>query len=452
MRKVFIQPFQLPRLLLLFGDMLIVFVSSLLILFLSKAAGKPFPEDISKFPYISFVFSTITVWVYYILDLYNIPKRRNSGMEFTTFCIGMITVMILYSSLSYLLSSLRPGKTNLLLFAIGSGILTFIWHNSLYKIVTINQQRILFIGQEKIIKDITQYIKDNYSQFYTIVGHWHSNSHNPTLPNLFDFIEEHNADLVIYSVHSKVLKQVINDLITVKFSKKNIINAYDFYQDLTRKYPIYHLNDFWLLVNSQKEIFLPTAARNLKRAFDLLLFMCLLPLAVPLFLVSALAIKLFSKGPVFYLQERVGLDEVPFKIFKLRTMIVEAEESGPQMCKDNDCRITKVGKILRFFRLDELPQLINVLKGEMSFVGPRPLRKPFTDQRAQLIPFYRLRFLVKPGITGWAQVSYGHGNTMEDHRQMFQYDMFYIVRQSLWLDLFIIFKTIQVILRGKGSR
>jgi lipopolysaccharide/colanic/teichoic acid biosynthesis glycosyltransferase len=205
-----------------------------------------------------------------------------------------------------------------------------------------------------------------------------------------------------------------------------------------------------LLLPGKKDLSPPRERQILKRAGDILITLLLLPLAVPLILICALAIKLDSTGPVFFIQERLGLGGAPFKMIKLRTMIENAENSGPQWCKDNDPRITRVGKILRKLRLDELPQLWNVLKNEMSLIGPRPIRRHFTDLMAQELPLYRVRLMVKPGLTGWAQVHIGHANTKEDHARMLHYDLFYLSNQSLWLDFLILLKTVPTILQGKG--
>ena len=392
------------------------------------------------------------IWTYYILDLYNLYKRKSNGIILLSICLGIAIVMILYSSLSYFIIFLRPGKINLLLFILVPGILTFLWHISFQKFHKFKPQRLLFIGKEKIFEEISQHINDNYSSYFTIVGHWHRHSHNSALPDFPKFVEDQHVDMIVFSVHSKVAKQINNDLITIKFSQKNIIDAYNFYQHLTRKYPVYFLDEFWLLANAQRETFFPTAAGNLKRAFDLLFVMLLLPLALPLFLIAALAIKLDSRGPVLFIQERLGQNEVPFRLYKMRTMIDNAERLiGPQWAVEADPRITRVGSILRKLRIDELPQLINVLKNDMSLVGPRPIRQHFTAILAKEIPYYKLRMLVKPGLTGWAQVNFGHAHSTESHSQMLQYDLFYLIHQSFWLDMFVLFKTVKVLLWGKGT-
>ncbi|MEM4260738.1 MAG: exopolysaccharide biosynthesis polyprenyl glycosylphosphotransferase [Candidatus Woesearchaeota archaeon] len=196
----------------------------------------------------------------------------------------------------------------------------------------------------------------------------------------------------------------------------------------------------------------PSIYSKLKFVLDIFIALLGLILSLPLMLFSAFAIKISSKGPVFFKQERLGLNKVPFTLIKFRTMIDNAEkDTGPKWASKNDPRITKVGKFLRKTRLDELPQLFNVLKGDMSFVGPRPIRQHFADLLSKEIPNYNLRFSVKPGITGWAQVMGDYAGSVEKQKDKFEYDLYYILNKSIWLDLFIIFKTIRTVLLFKGQ-
>jgi lipopolysaccharide/colanic/teichoic acid biosynthesis glycosyltransferase len=160
----------------------------------------------------------------------------------------------------------------------------------------------------------------------------------------------------------------------------------------------------------------------------------------------------FGRDPVFYRQVRMGIGDRPFTVLKFRSMKVNAEENGAQFAKKNDSRVTMIGAFIRKTRIDELPQLINVLKGEMSFVGPRPERPEFVSGYEHDIPHYGLRHTVKPGITGWAQICYPYGDSLEDARKKLQFDLYYIKNYSLFLDLTILFQTAQVILFGKGAR
>jgi sugar transferase (PEP-CTERM system associated) len=190
-----------------------------------------------------------------------------------------------------------------------------------------------------------------------------------------------------------------------------------------------------------------------KRLFDLVCALLLLVLSAPLLLATAVAIALEGKGPVFYRQERVGEDGRTFRVLKFRSMRVDAEEDGrPQWAAANDDRITRVGGIIRRFRIDEFPQLFNVLNGEMSLVGPRPERPFFVEQLTREIPYYSVRHSVKPGVTGWAQVRYKYGATVEDSLEKLQYDLYYVKNNSLFLDIVILFETIGVVLSGEGAR
>lgn len=186
-----------------------------------------------------------------------------------------------------------------------------------------------------------------------------------------------------------------------------------------------------------------------KRAFEIIFSITLLILTLPVMLLAALLIKLESRGPVFYQQERTGYEGSEFYIIKLRSMYVDAEKNGPQWAAANDPRVTRVGRWIRLTRIDELPQLINVLKGEMSLIGPRPERPVFTEKFAREIPGFKKRLNVKPGITGWAQVNGGYNVTPA---QKFTMDMYYIEKQSFRLDLQILLRTVWVVLSGSGAR
>ena len=188
-----------------------------------------------------------------------------------------------------------------------------------------------------------------------------------------------------------------------------------------------------------------------KRIFDILLSLFFLAVSSPLFLLIAIAIKLDSKGEIFFSQERLGYQSKPFNCIKFRTMVENAEKlSGPVWAGENDTRLTQLGRLLRKSRLDELPQLWNILKGDMSFVGPRPIRKYFADLLSNNIPFYGLRFSIKPGLSGWAQVNHDYAGSEEGQLEKFQYELFYIQNMSFVLDLLTIFKTARKMLRGEG--
>ena len=192
--------------------------------------------------------------------------------------------------------------------------------------------------------------------------------------------------------------------------------------------------------------------KQMKRVFDILASAVGLTLFFPVSLIIALATKLDSRGPIFYQQERVGKDGRIFRLLKFRSMCLDAEKGGPVWAKVDDRRITRVGRTIRKLRLDEIPQMINVFKGEMSFVGPRPERPFFVEQLKKGIPYYSQRHVIKPGITGWAQICYRYGASEGDALEKLKYDLYYIKHMSLFFDLVIIFETAKIVLLGEGAR
>jgi sugar transferase (PEP-CTERM system associated) len=190
-----------------------------------------------------------------------------------------------------------------------------------------------------------------------------------------------------------------------------------------------------------------------KRVFDIGMSSLLFALSLPVLLMAMLAIKLDSRGPIFYSQDRIGAGGRAFSVLKLRSMRVDAEEPGkPQFAKRVDSRVTRVGRFIRLVRIDELPQLLNVMRGEMSLVGPRPERGAFVEQLMEKVPYYGLRHSVKPGLTGWAQVRYQYGSSLDDAKEKLQFDLYYVKNHTLFLDTLILLKTVGVVLTGKGAR
>ena len=224
----------------------------------------------------------------------------------------------------------------------------------------------------------------------------------------------------------------------------------DIYETLWYKLPSSLLQDSWLAFSAGFNLLPAGISLKLKQFADIILAGLLLLVLSPLMLLVALAIKLDSPGPMFYTQVRTGLHRKPFRVYKFRSMYQDAEKRGAQWALMRDPRITRVGNWLRLSRIDELPQILNVLRGEMSLIGPRPERPEFDVKLKQEIPYYDLRYLVKPGITGWAQVMYPYGASVKDAYEKLAYDLYYIKNYSFWLDLAIAFKTVRVVLLGKG--
>ncbi len=262
--------------------------------------------------------------------------------------------------------------------------------------------------------------------------------------------ERLGADYVVMAVDEPRGAIWVDALLRCRFQGRKVYDAGGFAERVLRRIPIAHLRASDLVFAD--ELTLSARRRTAKRALDLVVAGLMLSVGwVPMLLV-ALAIKLDSRGPVFYRQERVGLNGLPFMLWKFRSMRTDAEKNGAVWARQNDDRVTRVGRFIRKTRLDELPQLFNVLMGQMSLVGPRPERPVFVEELKKQIPFYGVRDALKPGLTGWAQIRYPYGASVDDARNKLEYDLYYIKNGSLFLDLAVIFHTARHVLMRKGSR
>jgi len=243
----------------------------------------------------------------------------------------------------------------------------------------------------------------------------------------------------------------LRGLLECRLNGIQITDLARFFERVHGRVPIESLKASWLIYgNGFRQNWL---RRVVKRTFDVTVAAALLVLLLPLMALVALLVSLERSGPVIYRQERVGLRGVPFIVLKFRSMRADAEADGaPRWAAQEDPRVTALGRILRRSRIDELPQLLNVLKGDMSFVGPRPERPAFVKMLIEQVPFYAVRHSVKPGITGWAQVRYSYGATVEQSVKKLEYDLYYVKNNALFLDVIILLETVRVVLLGEGSR
>lgn len=270
-----------------------------------------------------------------------------------------------------------------------------------------------------------------------------------TLPDLANKLGV--DEIVVALTERRSGSMPLRQLLDCKASGVKVYDLATHFEKTLGQIRVDYLNASWLIFGDG---FNQGAWRTaVKRVFDILSAAVLCLLGAPVMLLAALCIKLESPGPVLYRQERTGQNGRSFSITKFRSMRTDAEKDGtPQWAAANDSRVTRVGQIIRRLRIDELPQLFNVLRGDMSLVGPRPERPFFVDQLTQEIPFYALRHSVKPGVTGWAQVRYAYGATVEDSQQKLQYDLYYVKNHTLFLDLVVLLETVGVVLTGKGAR
>lgn len=292
-------------------------------------------------------------------------------------------------------------------------------------------------------------ISSSIKGFFRIPGEQDSGKPSLDLDELPDFCAENNIDHIILSPQKSDEGHVLNLVYKLFPIGKPIKLSPDTLNFMTASIKLKDIYGYPLVDLTHSSM--SESEKNIKRTIDVIASSVLLVALSPLLLLIAIRVKLDSKGPVFYRQERIGLKERPFKIIKFRTMRTDAEANGPQLSGDDDPRVTKSGRFMRKYRLDELPQFWNVLKGEMSIVGPRPERRFFINQIVKLAPFYTLLYQTRPGITSWGMVQYGYASRVEEMVDRSKYDLLYISNMSILVDLKIMLYTILTILEGRGK-
>jgi sugar transferase (PEP-CTERM system associated) len=321
------------------------------------------------------------------------------------------------------------------------------------------EERLLVLGSGRIARTVSRQILSQHDFAYRIVGYVEEEaasgpSADPlslgTIADLPSLMARHQVDRVVVGLTDRRGRMPIRELLQAKLSGVRVEDAATTYERLTGKILLDDLKPSWFIFSDGFRA--ARGTRLVKRAVDVILASVGLVCTAPLMLLTALAVRLDTPGPIFYCQVRVGENGRRFTLCKFRSMRADAEQGTPSWAKDKDDRVTRVGRFIRLTRLDELPQLWNVLRGDMRFVGPRPERPYFVEQLAAAIPFYTERHVVKPGITGWAQVRYRYGSSVEDAREKLQYDLYYIKHLSIVFDLTIVADTVKVILSGKGAK
>ena len=267
-----------------------------------------------------------------------------------------------------------------------------------------------------------------------------------------DIAKEKQATMILLLPDAPIDDDIAHDLLEAKLRGSMVVDIRSFYEHVVQRLPLSQINDEWLLQTEGFSLNTRGSLRRLKRALDVLISLLLLIPAAPIMLITAIVVRLESPGPVIYKQDRVGLFEKEFTVYKFRSMRADAEKNGAVWASAHDARVTTFGKFIRKVRIDELPQIWNILKGDMSFIGPRPERMAFVTKLKETIPYYSLRHTVKPGLTGWAQVCYPYGASEDDARRKLEYDLYYIKNMSILLDINIVFKTVGVVLFPKGAR
>lgn len=447
------------KLLLIAGDAGCYFLSVVATLLLYPYTA-PRPWDFLNQQKIVFILIGVIYFiVLFIADLYDYLQDFRQFINLMHFLIScwigtLIVILIFY----FPIKGAYVGRSIIIMQAVFFSILASVWRIGFSAIAQIQrlQKRLLIIGAGNAGRYLLNSIHDRPGCGFELVGFVDDDAakvgtRHEGLPvlgdssRLSDLIKEYQVSLVVTAMSRERSPHLTNNLIQVSWDNCLLFDLPTFYEFLTGKLPTEYISDNWIFdwsINNSKIYYI-----RVKRLIDLTLAaVCLVPIS-PLLLLTALLIKLDSRGPIFFRQERLGQKGKPFQIIKFRTMVQGAENNGQVWTDYNDPRITKVGKVIRKLRLDELPQLLNILRGEMSFIGPRPLAH--TDYMDK-IRFYNYRNLVKPGITGWAQVTYPEGLTIDTTEEKLKYDLYYIKNIGLLLDLAIILKTVRTVIFGKG--
>ncbi len=404
------------------------------------------------------LYTIFAISIFYISDVFNVfvIDFWSTILPRIFFGVALTVTFIIISS--FYLESLALPRISIIILGFFLIIGLTLLH---YYLVIIKREpfKVMIIGSGFAALKIIEDIKKSGSPFFHIVGIYDEDYKKNGLKildieikgGITKFIEDVRKDppeMVVVSFDYNLIEQWTDAFFLCVRNGVQVCSAVDVYGKLFSKVPSDHIDALWFLSG------LPFARSYVlfRRILDIVFSTIGLTIMLILFPFLYVAIKLTSPGPVFFSQVRVGLNGRTFKIHKFRTMIVNAEkETGPVWCIKKDSRITPLGKIMRKLRFDELPQFWNIFKGEMSLIGPRPERPEFVDQLKQRIPFYDERHLVKPGLTGWAQVLFPYGNTVEHAVEKLHYDLFYIRNMSFFMDIKIILKTIATVVCGKGG-
>ena len=446
--KIKVMP-NFKKIILLIGDIAILYFS----LWLSLSIRYSQFCTSEKWNLHFFPFSLIyALWiiVFYIAGLYELNLARNSVEFYSTLSKAIAINGVLGIAFFYFIPyfSITP-KTNLFLdIGISTGLIV-LWRQIYNKIIksSLLLVNVLFIGKSKEMEEVSKVLANNPQLGYKIVSQIYPDKLETPL-DLMEIISSKRVNLIVTSIDPHYDSNLVKSLYQCLPFKISFSDSVSFYEKIMGKVPLSAIGEVWFLENlaeSEKKFY-----ENFKRIFDMFFAIIFGIISLFFYPIIAVAIKIDSKGHVFYKQKRVGLNGEVFTVYKFRTMTEDAEKNGAKWADDEDKRITKVGRFLRKTRLDELPQLLNIFFGNMSFVGPRPERVEFVEKLEKQIPYYNIRHIVRPGLTGWAQVNFRYGASVEDSIEKLQYELYYIKHRCFILDISIILKTVKIILKGAG--
>lgn len=418
------------------------------------------PADLSVFDDYTGA-SLFTVFSYlfffYVLDAYNI------GAEDFKDTVGRVLIASFLGAVAsatafFAFQNWRFDRETLVLLFTLCLLSNLGWRALYYKHIGrfVHKPRILLVGTDstgKVRQTISESLTD--AEIVGYVGACDNDKETPYLGTpiqVQEIAKAQNVTMIVLQPDAPIDEDIAAELLHAKLRGQMIVDVRSFCEHMVYRLPVSQISSEWLLTEEGFSLNTRGSLRRLKRAFDLFCTLGLLICTSPIMVLTAVAIRIESPGPIIYKQRRVGLFGKDFTVYKFRSMRTDAEKNGAVWAMKSDPRVTKIGRIIRKTRIDELPQLWNVLNGEMSLIGPRPERPEFVKDLEKEIPFYSLRHAVKPGVTGWAQVCYPYGSSVEDSRRKLEYDLYYAKNMSILLDIRIILKTIGVVLFPKGAR
>jgi sugar transferase (PEP-CTERM system associated) len=465
--RLFNRYFSAYDLLLLPGDITLTLLATAAARFLMVLAGVSPQTNWSKWMILGSVIAALIVFSFYYADLYTIDQTLSERELMLRFANGFGIACLVIGGVSYPIQE-RGSQNIYLIQMLLMGLGLFAWRVAFTMMLkrTRVHGTIAIVGTQKIGRlvaeelcrrkhlgiEVVCFIGSRAEQISLSYG----NPHRVTVPvfpsdSTLALVEREGVNRILVAGAESGAEFPVQELVTLRLKGVPIENCHTFYERLTSKISIVDLQPGWIIFSTgfRRTRWILCA----KRVIDMLVSAVGLILTLPISLITAIAIMLDSRGPIFYCQERVGENEHTFTLYKFRSMLHNAEgKTGPVWAAGEDPRVTRVGKIIRKLRIDEIPQMFNVLKGEMSFVGPRPERPFFVSKLKEKVPYYHLRFSVKPGLTGWAQISYPYGGSEEDAIEKLQYDLYYIKNVSPLFDLQILFETIKVVLLSRGAQ
>jgi exopolysaccharide biosynthesis polyprenyl glycosylphosphotransferase len=431
----------LRKALLFLGDIVLLYLSLFLTVFLGvwgKFSWQLFFEHLLPFSFLYFSWLII----FYIFGLYELNFTQTKINFYPRLLGGLLTGFVVGMVFFYLvpLFGITP-KTNLILNILIFGVLILFWRRAFYFLFSRRlSSNLAILGKNQKQEFIAKEILDRPYLGYKLVAVFNDSR------NLLPQLQEKKINTLILTEDVAMNFDLLQDLYRCLEARINFMDWTQFYEIICEKIPASLVNQAWFLENlreGEKGFY-----DKVKRNTDIIAAGILLVLTSPFWLLIALAIKIEDGGPVLYWQERIGKDRKPFKLCKFRSMKKDAEKNtGAVWAKKEDPRVTRVGKFLRRAHLDELPQMLNVFRGDISLVGPRPERPEFVTELEKKIPHYQVRHLIKPGFTGWAQLKFRYGRSVMDSQEKFQYDLYYLKNRNLFLDLGILLKTLQLIFK-----